>query len=266
VRELDPPASAFYRRSLLALQAAQVPFLVGGAYALAHYTGISRHTKDLDIFVQPGHCARTLEVLQGEGYLTELTSPHWLGKAFCDKDCIDVIFSSGNGVATVDDAWFAHATAGNVLGLAVQVCPPEETFWSKAYIMERERYDGADIMHLLRACGGQFDWDRLLKRFGPHWRVLLSYLVLFGFVYPTEHSKIPSWVMQDLLSRLQNELRLRPAAIKQLCQGTLLSRAQYRIDTEYWGYHDARLAPPVSMTVEDIACWTAAIGEEDDAK
>src|SRR6266567_7136060 len=41
--EPAPHACAFYRRALLALQAAQVPFLVGGGYSLAHYVGIIRH-------------------------------------------------------------------------------------------------------------------------------------------------------------------------------------------------------------------------------
>ena len=30
--------------------------------------------------------------------------------------------------------------------------PAEEMIWSKAFIMERERYDGADVAHILRAC------------------------------------------------------------------------------------------------------------------
>jgi hypothetical protein len=260
-----PQASAFYRQALLALQAAQMPFLVGGAYALAHYVGISRQTKDLDIFVQPSHCADTLEVLQAAGYPTELTSPHWLGKAFCDQDCIDVIFSSGNSVATVDEAWFTHAVEADVLGIAVQLCPPEEMLWSKAYVMERERYDGADIMHLLRAYGAQLDWTRLLSRFGTHWRVLLSHLVLFGFVYPTEHSQVPTWVMQELLRRLQGEMHHASTA-NRLCQGTLLSRIQYQTAIECWGYHDARLVPPVCMAADDAAYWTAAVAKEKGAE
>jgi hypothetical protein len=259
-----PQANAFYRQALVTLQAAQVPFLVGGAYALAHYAGINRYTKDLDIFVRPGHCAHTLEVLQTAGYPTELTARHWLGKAFCDQDCIDVIFSSGNSIATVDEDWFAHAVKANVLGVTVQLCPPEEMLWSKAYIMERERYDGADMMHLLRARGAQLDWTRLLSRFGTHWRVLLSYLVLFGFVYPAEHVQVPTWVMQELLRRLQDELHNAPATSK-LCQGTLLSRAQYLTAIECWGYDDARLAPPVCMAADDVACWTAAIATEEGA-
>ena len=116
-------ACAFYRRALMALQAAQVPFLVGGGHALSHYTGIIRHTKDFDIFVYPHHCAHALVVLHTTGYYTEMTFPHWLGKACSGPDCIDVIFSSGNCIATVDEAWFAHAVAGNTLGIPVHFLP-----------------------------------------------------------------------------------------------------------------------------------------------
>ena len=34
------------------------------------------------------------------------------------------------------------------------VVPAEEMIWSKAFIQERERFDGADIHHLLRCKGG----------------------------------------------------------------------------------------------------------------
>ncbi|MDC8448805.1 MAG: hypothetical protein LV473_10645 [Nitrospira sp.] len=47
-----------------------------------------------------------------------------------------------------------------------------------------ERYDGADIAHLLHVRSEKLDWGWLLWRFDRQWRVLLSHLVLFGFVYP----------------------------------------------------------------------------------
>ena len=49
---LNPRTRAFYVRTLAVLNEAGVPFLVGGAYALAKHAGIERHTKDLDIFVR----------------------------------------------------------------------------------------------------------------------------------------------------------------------------------------------------------------------
>ena len=124
--DLAPRLHQFYRTALSALQEARMPFLVGGAYALAQLTGVVRHTKDLDIFTRPGDCERVLETLSASGYQTELTDPRWLAKAFEGEDFIDVIFSSGNAIAEVDDAWFEHAIEARMLGLPVQLCPPEE--------------------------------------------------------------------------------------------------------------------------------------------
>jgi hypothetical protein len=256
--ELDERTREFYVCTLDLLADAGVPFLVGGAYALNHYTGIERHTKDLDVFVRRKHYAQVMQVLGAAGIATELTFPHWLGKASCEHGCLDVIFSSGNGLSQVDDAWFDNAAVGPVLGVEVRLCPPEEMIWSKAFITERERFDGADIMHLLLACAERLDWRRLCARFDAHWRVLLTYLNLFGFVYPSERARIPSWVMSDLIERLKRELQAAPPA-RRICQGTLLSRAQYLTDVTLWGFEDARLTVAGSMTVDEVARWTRAI-------
>jgi len=240
-------ACAFYRDVLERLRAEGVRFLVGGAWALEHYTGISRRTKDIDLFVHPAELDAALRPLADAGFETEVTSPIWLGKARCGANFVDVIFSSGNGIAEVDDTWFAHAPQGQILGMRVDLVPPEEMIWSKAYVMERERFDGADVAHLIRACGPGMDWERILARFGPHWRVLLSHIVLFGFVYPGERTAVPEWVMRDLLARLEREVDDRPPACR-LCQGTLLSRYQYRIDIRHWRYRDGRLRPTGRMT------------------
>ena len=96
-----------------------------------------------------------------------------------------MIFSSGNGIAVVDEQWFEHATEREVLGISVKVAPAEESVWSKAFVMERERYDGADVAHIILAYGDRMDWRRLIDRFGRYWRVLLAHLVLYGFIYPS---------------------------------------------------------------------------------
>ena len=93
--------------------------------------------------------------------------------------------------------------------MAVQIAPAEETLWSKAFVMERERFDGADVAHIILAYGERLDWGRLRERFGAHWRVLLAHLVLFGFIYPSARSRVPVAVMEELLGRLTPELLLR---------------------------------------------------------
>ena len=118
---------------------------------------------------------------------------------------MDLIFGSGNGVAPVDDMWFENAVQAEAVGVPVWLSPAEELLWSKSFVMERERYDGADVIHILHARGPTLDWARLLDRFGDYWRVLLLNLVLYGFVYPGEESPAPRWVTDSLVSRFQDE-------------------------------------------------------------
>jgi len=239
------------------MTASGIPFLLGGGHALRHYAADVRATADLDVFVRRRNADALLEALAAAGLETDRTYPHWLGKAWIGGDCIDIIYSSGNGVAEVDDEWFAHGAPAVVCGIAVRLSAPEEMIWSKAFVMERERYDGADISHLILACHDRLDWRRLLARFGPHWRVLLSHLTLFGFIYPGERHRVPRDVMLELSRRLDEETH-RPPPDQRVCRGTLLSREQYLVDVSGWGFADGRLGPRGTMTPEDVAHWTAA--------
>lgn len=250
----------FYRDTLQLLNDRGLPYLVGGAYAYERYTGIARHTKDFDIFIRRTDFEQFRRVLTEAGLHVELTFPHWLGKAFKGDDFIDLIFSGGNGVATVDDGWFAHAVDETVFGVPVRLCAPEEIIWSKSYVMERERYDGADIAHILRATVERLDWDRLLRRFGDHWPLLYVNLVLFGFIYPDRRQLVPREVMEQLTKRVLDDTA--SAGPRGLCQGTLISRQQYLTDIDRWGCEDARLKPRGEMSRQDIDHWTAAIEEK----
>ncbi len=250
--------NAFYRRTLHVLSDARVPFMVGGSHALLNYTGIVRETKDFDLFIQSADLDAALQALRTAEYHTEITFPHWLAKARHGTDVVDLVFASGNGVCRVDDEWFANALEADVLGMPVKIVPVEELLWQKSYVMERERYDGADVAHILRSCAETLDWDRVLRRFDSHWQLLLSYLVLFGFIYPSERHRIPTRIMMELQTRLQQTVSDSPSSDK-VCRGTLTSRGQYVLDIGRYGYEDARLAPRGNMTAEDAVYWTWAI-------
>jgi hypothetical protein len=225
---------------------------------MARYTDLSRDTKDFDVFVRAKDVEPFLQVLAHAGFNTEIKFDHWLGKALGDEGLvIDVIFNSGNGLCPVDDLWFRHAIPAEVLGFNVQLVAPEEIFWQKAFILERDRADTADAAHILRSQGGRLDWRRLLSRFGPHWRVLFAHLILFGYIFPSDRNQVPPWVMQDLSERLRKELDAPPPAEK-ICRGTVLSIAQYKDDIERLGYQDARLSPEGNMSEENIQQWMAA--------
>lgn len=257
----DAKSRQFYERVLTTANAAGVPYLVGGAFAFGRYTGIHRDTKDLDLFVRRNDALRLMSVFSEKGDEPELTHPHWLGKVRSGDHFIDVIFGAGNGIAEVDEEWFQYAVTEELWGIPVKLIPAEEMIWSKSFIMERERFDGADIAHVLYERAAELDWSRVLRRFGPHWRVLLSHLVLFGFIYPNRRSSIPQWVMQDLLDRCLAE-QSAGSCPEPVCRGTILSREQYLYDLEERGLRDARLSDECQMSPEDIADWTDAIPKE----
>jgi hypothetical protein len=254
----DSNGRQFYVRALEVLEETGAPFLVGGAYAFGAYTGIHRDTRDFDVFVLPEAAGRLLRTFEQRGYRTDVPFRHWLGKVYDRDRYVDLIYSSGNGVARVDSLWFRHAETATVLGHRVRLCPAEEMIWSKSFVMERERFDGADIAHLIRARARVLDWERLVWRFGRrHRRVLLIHLLLFGYVFPGERHRIPHGVMRYLIDHVDDPV---PNA-EGLCQGTLLSRSQFLPDLER-GDRDARSVPEGTMTREDIDVWTQAARSE----
>src|SRR5205823_1396400 len=141
----------------------------------------------------------------------------------------DLIFSAGNGVAAVDDTWFEHAVPEQVFGVDVKLIPAEEMIWSKGLIMERERFDGADVLHVMRALGPDLNWRRLIDRYDTHWRALFAHIAMFGYVYPSDGSRIPRWVVDELNERLKRETA-EPDAPEKVCFGTIISRQQYLKD------------------------------------
>lgn len=236
----DPEELNARARAIQLLQAAGIPFLVGGAYAYSTYTGIYRDTKDLDLFPRKHDAERALHVLEADGWRIHRKDEVWLYKAYKGEWFVDVIFSSGNGVATVDDAWFEHASRSVVFDQEVLIAPAEEIIWSKAFVCERERFDGAEINHLIRSIGRQLDWPRLMARFDRYWEVLLSHLMLFRYSYPSDRENVPSWVMTDLLSRTVDTLRAGNWQ-EPVCRGNLLSSVNYTVDIANWGYRNGRL-------------------------
>ncbi|MEX1184459.1 MAG: nucleotidyltransferase family protein [Gemmatimonadota bacterium] len=227
-----------YRRALEALNREAVPYIVSGLYALYEYTGIYRQTKDLDLFVEPEYVVPAARVLRSAGFRTHLEQSHWLAKAMWGDKQIDIIFGTGNGLSFIDAGWITHARAGILAGTQVRVAPPEELLWHRLFVSERHRSDVSDILHLIVCRGDELDWNRLLQRVGPHWRLLLAQVHLFDFVYPGHRPRIPQWVRRTLYDAA--EAAIQEVGESDVCQGTLISRFSYNIDVNEWGFRDPR--------------------------
>jgi hypothetical protein len=229
-------AKPFYTEVLTILNEHDLKYMLGGGFAMYHYTGIDRDTKDLDIFCKAGEYPKILKLMADKGYQTELTDVRWLAKIFNGVHYIDIIFDTVNNICKVDQTWYDHASDGEYNGVAVKFMPAEELVWCKLYVQNRERYDGADINHLLLKQGETLDWKRILFRMDQHWHLLLAQLLIFQFVYPADyHQIIPKWLFDELVEKATEQYDI-PASIEKVCRGPVIDQTQYEVDIKEWNY------------------------------
>ncbi len=233
----DASAEAFVREAIDELVACGIPFLLAGTFAVSAYTGISRPTKDLDIFCRAGDYARILAHFKAKGYEIEVEDDRWLGKVIRGDHFFDVIFAGSNGTMPIGDAWFDHARQMELNGHQVRIIAPTELVWSKCFVQLRHRYDGGDVVHVMLRAHDQIDWHRLLNHMEVHWEVLLIHLLNFRWIYPTERDKVPEWLLDELLDRLQAQRQL-PLPQMKICRGRMFSRVDFEIDVKEWGFAD----------------------------
>lgn len=229
-------AHAFYKEALEHLNESGATYMLGGAFAMFNYTGIYRDTKDLDVFCKSTEFPKILKYFAERGYRTELTDVRWLAKVFKGDFFIDIIFDTVNNICRVDDSWYENSSDGTFAGVPVKFIPAEELIWCKIYVQNRERFDGADINHVLVRYGKKLDWKRLLYRMEQHWHLLLAQLLIFQFVYPSEyHNIIPKDLFDDLIARAKEQYDL-PPSLEKVCRGPIIDQTQYSVDIKEWDY------------------------------
>lgn len=228
-------AHNFYQEALELLCESKAEFLVGGGFAMRQYTGIIRDTKDLDVFCKTGESARILKTFADKGYKTELTDARWLAKAMIGEHFVDLIFNNPSNLCPVSDDWFEHAVKGELFGVKVQFIPPEEVIWCKLFVQNRERYDGADVNHIMLRYGDKLNWKRLLQRLEQHWQLLLAQIIQFQFIYPSERDIIPKWLFEELIARAKEQYDA-PLPVEKICRGPLIDQTQYATDSTEWDY------------------------------
>jgi hypothetical protein len=235
--EPPPEAVDFYAQSLRLLQESGIPFLLSGTYALACYTGITRPTKDLDVFCKVSDGPRILAFFKEKGFQIEVEDDRWIGKVWKDENFFDVIWNMSSASLPINDDWFRQSYEVEVYGTTVPITPPTEFILSKIFLQDRYRYDGADVVHVILKKHEEIDWKRLLTAMELFWEVLLIQVLNFRFVYPTERHCIPDWLFEELLDRLKAQAALPPAEVK-ICRGRLFSPRDYVIDISEWGFAD----------------------------
>ena len=235
-----PPQATenFYSECIRLLAASDIPFLLSGTYALACYTGINRPTKDVDVFAKAGDALRILSYFKEQGFEVEMVDERWLARVVRGELFMDVIFNMPTASTHVTDEWFDGAPCAQLFDTSVRLVPPTEFVWSKIFVQDRYRYDGADVAHMILKRHEEIDWRRLLSHMELYWEVLLIALLNFRFIYPSERHIVPRWVIDELLERLDAQLEMPPPGMR-VCRGRIFSPRDYQVDISEWGFSEA---------------------------
>jgi hypothetical protein len=179
-------------------------------------------------------------VLEQAGFEIEVRDTSWLAKAWKKDQFIDLIFGTGHGQLPIDDSSFADSKREKVLGIETNLIPIEEMIASAMFIAGRNRFDGGEVVHLIRSSKGKLNWQRILERLAANRELLLWHSILFDYIYPGHSNYLP----QDLLVELFEEVRERWETEKRrdlrAFRGTILDPYSYTVDVKDWGYEDRR--------------------------
>jgi hypothetical protein len=228
-----PDQRKLFRDVLRLMNDNRVPYVVSGAFALHEHTGIWRQTKDLDLFLPHSEVPRALEIAETAGFNVVVKDPVWLAKITRNGHFVDLISGMSNAVIRVDQSWVDRAIYSEVLGIGTRVLGAEELIASKIFVVRRERFDGADVAHLIYATRDMLDWKRVLDIVGDHWEMLLWSLIFYRYIYPRHANEVPRWVWHELLARFERDL-VDPK-LDAPFRGSLIDENMFAIDVKEWG-------------------------------
>ena len=231
-------AEVFYDKLLTTLIRKKLPFMVGGTFAFSAYTGIERETGDIDIMIPHEDYPAVLKGLTDAEYKPELAEVElkWLAKVYDEKGFYtDIMWAERNGLHQIDHSWLEKAGSGEVLGHKVKLVPIDEMVRSKCYVRNRHRDDTGDVIHLILKQGKNIDWKTLMQKMDEHWELLMSDILMFLFIYPSERSLIPKWVIEHLVVKLEDRIAHAPTKDK-ITRGLLLSN-DYQVGVAQWGFN-----------------------------
>lgn len=240
---LAPDEAQLFHEWLEILRRSGVTYALGGAFAQYAYTGIWRDSKDLDVFAQPQDVRTLLDAFADSGFDTELRDPRWLAKVHSAPHLLDILFAVRHMTRLrITDDWLRTSAAARVLDVPTRILRPEEVIATKVYVANRDRFDGADILHLIRALQGEVDWQRVVDLLQGDEEIVLWHLVLFAFAYPMHREWLPRELMQRAFEAVQSPPALLGA---RAFRGALLDPVSFRVDLRELGYRDAGAAPPL---------------------
>ena len=192
-----------FREALRGLNEARLPYAIGGAFAMHHYSGVWRFTNDLDIYIERASVPMAVEVLSSLGFRDfgeqAAGDRQWIYHAMKDGTLMDVIWQPPNRVTSFDGSFAERGSEGVFIGVPVRFMAAEDLVLAKVFTLNHQRSDWPDVFQVIRGAGETLNWRYLLRKLGDNWPVLLSLIVLYDWVYPSETRKVPDFVRDELL-------------------------------------------------------------------
>ena len=184
-----------YASALSALNERDVPYMLGGAFAVYHYSGWLRHTHDMDVYLTPDSVDDAIHALLSAGF-TDIGEQaegdaDWIYHAAKGPIIVDLIWRFANLVEYITPGWFNRASRGEFLGLPALFLPLEELIWIKSFVVNRHRCDWPDIFKIVQVQCSNIDWDRLVSLLSLDVLLLAAISDVFDWLRPDLRDCIP---------------------------------------------------------------------------
>jgi hypothetical protein len=218
-----------YQRVLQAVRENGINFALGGAFAVATYTGTWRNTKDMDIYIQPQDREKLIEIVTNRGlqdYAVVLPyDRNWIYRSYQGEYIVDIIWAMPNANNMVDANWLSGGVKLDIRGEMVNIVAPEEMIWGKIYVLQKDRCDWVDIVNIIYNTAERLDWEHLIARLEADLPLLTGVMAVFGWLSPDRSQLIPDWVWERL--NLKKPEPVHPSL-------ELTRQRAYRLDSRPW--------------------------------
>lgn len=156
----DESLLATLKRVAAVLKLAEIPFALGGSFAVyAHGGHSSDH--DVDFLIRQEDVDRALEALVAEGFTAERPPEDWLVKVYDNGKMVDLIHRPIE--TPVTDETFRETVARVVDAIHMPVLSATQLMVHKLLSYSQHYCDFARGLPLARSLREQIDWDRVRK-------------------------------------------------------------------------------------------------------
>lgn len=193
---------AIYQQVMQAIRDRHLPFALGGAFAVATYTGFWRNTKDLDLYVLPDDRQAAIEIVTSSGlsdyYEQQPYDRSWIYRSHRQGVIVDLIWAMANQERQIDRTWFKRGPQVEIRGELVQIVPAEELIWAKLYVLQKDRCDWPDVLNIIYTRGLNMDWGHLFDQLGQDTALLRGVMAVFAWMCPGRARTLPVYLWERL--------------------------------------------------------------------